>query len=72
MRYLLGELTWVEAEKRFKETDIAILPIGSLEQHGRHLPLDTDSYDAYWLAKEVVKRIKDPKPLVLPPINYGV
>lgn len=71
-KYLLGELTWVEAEKRFKETDIALLPVGSLEQHGRHLPLDTDSFDAYWLAKEVAEKVKYPKPLVLPPINYGI
>jgi creatinine amidohydrolase/Fe(II)-dependent formamide hydrolase-like protein len=70
--YILGKLTWVEAEKKFKTTDLAILPVGSLEQHGRHLPLDTDSFDASWLARKVVSKVKEPKPLVLPIISYGV
>lgn len=69
---LLGELTSEEAGRRFKECDIVLLPVGSVEQHGPHLPLDTDSYDAYWLAQEVAKKVTGKKPLVLPQINYGV
>ncbi|MBI4722598.1 MAG: creatininase family protein [Candidatus Stahlbacteria bacterium] len=71
-KYLLEELTWTEAKDKFKETDIALLPVGSLEQHGPHLPLSTDAFDAYWLAKEAVKRVASPKPVILPPINYGI
>jgi creatinine amidohydrolase/Fe(II)-dependent formamide hydrolase-like protein len=70
--YLLGELTWPEAAKRFKEVDIALLPIGSVEQHGPHLPLDTDAFDAEFLSHQVAKRCSDPKPIVLPLIPYGV
>jgi creatinine amidohydrolase/Fe(II)-dependent formamide hydrolase-like protein len=69
---LLGELTREAARKRFEKCDIAILPVGSLEQHGPHLPLDTDAYDAYWFAQQVAIRVKTPKPLVCPPINYGI
>lgn len=71
-KYLLEEMTWEEAKTKFKETDLAILPVGSLEQHGPHLPLSTDAFDAYWLAKEVTKKVTPPKPVVLPPINYGI
>lgn len=71
-KYLLEEMTWEEAQDKFKETDIAILPVGSLEQHGTHLPLSTDAFDAYWVAKESVKKVSPPKPVVLPPINYGM
>lgn len=71
-KWLLEEMTWEEAKEKFKEIDITILPIGSLEQHGPHLPLSTDAFDAYWLAKETVKRVSSPKPIVLPPVNYGV
>lgn len=71
-KYLLEEMTWEEAQDKFKEIDIAILPIGSTEQHGPHLPLSTDAFDAYWIAKEAVKRVIPPKPAVLPPINYGI
>lgn len=70
--YLLGELTWPEAEKRFKEVDVALLPVGAIEQHGPHLPLDTDSFDADYLARQVAATCSDPKPLVLPLISYGV
>jgi creatinine amidohydrolase/Fe(II)-dependent formamide hydrolase-like protein len=71
-RYRLGELTWPEAAKVFKQVDIALFPVGSLEQHGPHLPLDTDSFDALYLSEQVVQRCSDPKPLVLPLLPYGV
>lgn len=70
--YLLAELTWPEAQKRFKEVDIALLPVGSVEQHGPHLPLDTDAFEADYLAKEVAKACSDPKPLVFPVVSYGI
>jgi creatinine amidohydrolase/Fe(II)-dependent formamide hydrolase-like protein len=70
--YVLGELTWPEAKERFKEVDVALLPVGSIEQHGPHLPLDTDSFDADYLARQVAEACNDPKPLVLPLIPYGV
>jgi len=70
--YLLGELTWPEAKKRFAEVDVALLPVGAIEQHGPHLPLDTDAFDADYLSRQVAARCSDPKPLVLPLIPYGV
>jgi hypothetical protein len=69
-RYLWGELTWPDAQERFQQVDIALLPVGSIEQHGPHLPLDTDAYDANYLALRVAEACSDPKPLVLP--NYTV
>lgn len=70
--FLLGELTWTKAQKRFKEVDVALLPVGSIEQHGPHLPLDTDAFDAEYLASQVAALCSDPKPIVLPLIPYGV
>jgi creatinine amidohydrolase/Fe(II)-dependent formamide hydrolase-like protein len=52
--------------------DVALLPVGSIEQHGPHLPLDCDAFDADHLAREVAKACRDPKPIVLPLIPYGV
>jgi len=68
----LGELTWPEAEGRFRDTDVALLPVGAIEQHGPHLPLDTDSFDAQYLAEQVALSSSPPRPLVLPLIPYGV
>ena len=71
-RYLWGELTQPEAAEQLRHTDVALLPVGAIEQHGHHLPLDTDSYDADCLCRAVAERCSDPKPLVLPLIPYGV
>jgi len=38
----LAKLTWPEARERFGADLVALLPIGSTEPHGPHLPLDTD------------------------------
>ncbi|HSR70155.1 MAG TPA: creatininase family protein [Acidobacteriota bacterium] len=70
--YMLGELTWPEAERRLAEVDLALLPVGAVEQHGHHLPLDTDAFDADYLARRVAEACTHPKPLVLPLIPYGV
>jgi creatinine amidohydrolase/Fe(II)-dependent formamide hydrolase-like protein len=70
--FLLGELAWPEAEARFREVDVALLPVGAIEQHGPHLPLDTDAFDADHLARAVARGCNDPKPLVLPLVPYGV
>jgi creatinine amidohydrolase/Fe(II)-dependent formamide hydrolase-like protein len=70
--WMLGELTWPDAEKRFKEVDVALLPVGSIEQHGPHLPLDVDAFDAEHLCRRVAEDCTDPRPLVLPLIPYGV
>jgi len=69
---LLGELTSPEAKKRMGRVNLVLLPVGSLEQHGPHLPLDTDCWDAFHLAQEAVKLVKGERPLILPPIPYGV
>jgi len=70
--FLWGELTWRQARARIKKMDVALLPVGAVEQHGPHLPLDTDAFDADYLARRVAEACSDPKPLVLPPIPYGV
>lgn len=65
----LANLTWREAESYFSSNDLAILPVGSTEQHGPQNPLGTDHMIAYALALEAGRRTGA---LVLPPIPYGV
>lgn len=67
-----GELTSPEVRKRIQRVNVALLPIGSIEQHGPHLPLDTDAFDADYLTRRVAEACSDPKPLVLPLISFGV
>lgn len=46
----LGELTWTDLQET---STIVVIPVGSLEQHGPHLPLDTDTRIATALADHV-------------------
>lgn len=48
----------------------AMLNVGSLENHGGHLPFGTDCFVSYMLAKEVVGYFDDI--LLLPPLWYGM
>ncbi len=67
-----GEMNRWELDQRSEMVDTAILPVGSLEQHGPHLPLDTDSYDAGYLVEKAVEELDSAKPPILPTIPYGV
>ena len=50
---LIGELTFQDISRVLKKSSILCLPIGSIEQHGPHLPLNTDVV----LAEEYTRRI---------------
>lgn len=52
-----------------KKNQVAVIPIGSIEQHGPHLPVSTDSD----IVTEVAKKISEKNGyLLLPTLNYGV
>jgi creatinine amidohydrolase len=45
--YLLERMTWPEVEARIAAgVDAVLIPIGTTEQHGHHMPLDTDCFIA--------------------------
>ena len=52
-----------------KKIKRAIIPVGSLEQHGAHLPVSTDSLIAEYIARLLAEKIGA---FVLPVISYGV
>ena len=53
---LLGELTYQDVSKNIGARSVLILPVGSIEQHGPHLPLNTDVVIAERLAARIVAR----------------
>jgi creatinine amidohydrolase len=53
---LISELTSAEISKALKSTSILCLPIGSIEQHGPHLPLNTDVVLAEELTRCIILR----------------
>ncbi len=54
--FLLERMTWPQAQAAFKRTSFVVVPLGSTEQHGPHLPLGTDFLVAHELARRVGER----------------
>lgn len=69
--YRYNRLTWPEVNAAVGAAKVVLLPTGSTEQHGPHLPLDTDVFLAESVCLEVGRRIPD-RVLVLPSISYGL
>lgn len=64
----LSEMSWDQVRDLLAETDIVLVPIGSLEQHGLHLSLETDAI----LASEVARRSAEKAEVALAPaIPFG-
>jgi creatinine amidohydrolase len=56
VRNYLPHMTWPEVEKFLERSDMVIFPVGSVEQHGPHLPLGTDYFNGVERAKLVAQR----------------
>lgn len=70
--YLLSKMTWPEVEEILKETDIALVPVGSTEQHGPALPVDNDAFIATEFTHQVAERISGKQRVVVTPtISFG-
>lgn len=63
-----AELNWFELRDRAAANQPLILPVGSLEQHGPHLPIATDSIIATALADSVAEAVDG---VALPAFPYG-
>jgi creatinine amidohydrolase len=68
----LAEHSWTDA--RDTETDLALLPVGSTEQHGPHAPLGVDFMSAAAIAERVADRYEagGEEVVVAPAIPVGV
>ncbi|CAP13004.1 creatininase family protein [Halobacterium salinarum] len=66
----LADATWTDADG--VDTDLAVLPVGSTEQHGPHAPLGTDHITAHAVAAAGADAYSDGEVIVAPPITVGV
>lgn len=65
----MAEMTWQEVESALESTSTLVLPIGSTEQHGHHMPLGVDVYMPEGVCERVAERTDC---LLAPPVWYGV
>jgi len=66
---LIEEITMNDFAAGLQKTRTVIIPFGSIEEHGPHLPLGADTIHVYEVCKEAAKEISV---FVAPPLFYGV
>jgi creatinine amidohydrolase len=65
-----GKLSWPEVARAASEGRIPIVPIGTLEDHGYHLPIDTDVTLVEAVCRGAAERLPA-ETVLLPPIVHG-
>ncbi len=66
---IIESMTTEAFAEGLKKSRTVIVPLGSIEEHGPHLPMHTDIFHAYEIAKRTARLIPC---FVAPPINFGV
>ena len=67
-RYQFAAYSWSEVHKMNRENTIILIPLGSTEQEGTHLPIGVDTYVAEAIAQAVAKETGS---LVCPALPVG-
>jgi creatinine amidohydrolase len=70
VKYRLEQMTWPEVAEAVEARRIVLQPVGAIEQHGRHLPLDTDNLIASSLC-EAASRANPGEYVLAPTVPYG-
>ena len=66
---IVRDLVNTDILKLAKKGSVALIPVGSIEQHGPHLPISTDSDIVSYIAKQVSDKNEF---LLLPTLQYGI
>ena len=68
--YHYGEMTWPEVKETAAAGRVAVVPVATIEDHGPHLPIDTDVRLCYAACDRAVSQAAD-KAVLIPPVNHG-
>lgn len=69
-KYRYEEFTWPEIREAVAANRVAVLPVGTTEQHGPHLPLVTDVLTAAEMSRKAVESIPD-EAVLMPAVYYS-
>ena len=71
-RFRMAEMTSSTLQEVIKQSPVALIPVGSNEQHGPHLPFSTDIIIASSITEHAAANLVSQHPvLVTPPISIG-
>ena len=63
----LTNLTWPKAQEYFEKNDMVLISIGSIECHGRHMPLGTDTL----IPEHLLEKIEKKSDVLIAPTKNG-
>ncbi len=69
-KHLFREMTWPEVNEAVAQRRVVLVPVGAIEQHGHHLPIDVDNSFVEHICDETARRAPDAI-MSAPPIHYG-
>ena len=69
--YAMEQMTWPEVRAALRDVKLAILPVGSQEQHGPHLALSVDIASAEAFSRMLAEAVH-PLALLVPPLKFGI
>jgi creatinine amidohydrolase len=70
MKYRYGEMTWPEIKDAAAADRVAVVPFATIEDHGFHLPVDTDLRLCTAVCEAAVSRASD-RAVLVPAVNHG-
>jgi creatinine amidohydrolase len=70
-KYRYEELTWPEMREAIGRQPVVLLPFGTVEDHGPHLPINTDNVIVEAICLEVARRAPEDV-LAMPTVAYGL
>ena len=72
MSYLFRDQSWPQLHEALERKTLLILPVGTIEEHGPHLPVDTDARIAEAYGQGLAEALHHEIPLLLmDTIRYG-
>jgi creatinine amidohydrolase len=70
LKYRFEEFTWPEIRHAVADNRVCVVPVGTVEQHGPHLPLSTDVVTSGEMSRLAVERIPN-EAVLLPQVWYA-
>ena len=70
----MADMTWPDVKKAAENGAIVLLPTGVIEEHGPHMCLGVDTYEAYMFARIVKEKLETEgvETLIVPPFYWGI
>lgn len=71
LAYILSDMSWPEVEEALRTVRVALIAVGSTEQHGPNLALQADTAQAHAFATRLAERCY-PHVILAPPLHVGI